>query len=370
MYIQHEDQLHACVDAFKDSRELFVDTEFESRRSGTELCLIQVTDGETAFLIDAIQIEDLTSLKPVFDKPDGTWVLHAGRQDVELLMTALSMSQRPRIFDTQVGWSLISAEYQVSLSYLEMRLLGLRKDKGKQTSNWKRRPLGEDQLSYAIGDVTGLPEIYQHLLTALDRHDRRHAAFEASAEVFEKRVHKRDAIALSSYRNLWQLSSKQQAGLKVLVDWFNESGNQRGCPHWKSLFSIAAAQPKTLSELTEIKGVGREWARRTGVGLLKEIDRVAAEVSEETAEPALPPSPYSTFEQHLREAWLASARADVCASAHIAPEVAFPSWLMKRLKTLIHDVSNPAYLADEFTGWRTCLKSPWRDFCSETSPRD
>tara|TARA_B100001093_G_scaffold444739_1_gene447960 strand:+ start:465 stop:1577 length:1113 start_codon:yes stop_codon:yes gene_type:complete len=370
MYIQHEDQLELCRKALVDATELFVDTEFESRRSGTELCLIQVTDGTNAFLIDAIQIDDLTALKPVFDKPDMTWILHAGRQDIELLMTAFDMTERPRIFDTQVGWSLVSAEYQVSLSYLEMRLLGLRKDKGKQTSNWKRRPLGEDQLDYAIGDVLGLPAIYKFLLDALEGHGRLDAGFEASGEVFKKRIQKREAISLSSYRNLWQLSPKQQVGLKVLVKWFNQAGERRGSPHWKSLFNIAAAQPDTLSELSEIKGVGRDWAKAIGTDLIKEIKAQSAEVSDESETHALAPSPYSTFEQHLREAWLISARADVCASAHIAPEVAFPSWLMKRLKTTIHDVSDPIYLADEFTGWRTCLKSPWRAFCEETSSSD
>ncbi|MEE2757744.1 MAG: hypothetical protein VYA30_13900 [Myxococcota bacterium] len=370
MYIQHEAQLDVCKEALVDATELFVDTEFESRRSGTELCLIQVTDGQNAFLIDAVQIDDLTGLKPVFDKPEITWILHAGRQDVDLLMTAFGMTERPRIFDTQVGWSLVSAEYQVSLSYLEMRLLGLRKDKGKQTSNWKRRPLGEDQLDYAIGDVLGLPDIYKILLETLAEHGRLDAGFEASGEVFQKRTQKREAISLSSYRNLWQLSPKQQVGLKILVRWFNLEGDRRGAPHWKSLFSIAAAQPESLAALSEIKGVGRDWARKTGINLVEEIKAESAKVSDDSETPALPPSPYSTFEQHLRDAWLASARADVCAAVCIAPEIAFPSWLMKRLKSTIHDVSDPIYLAEEFTGWRACLKTPWKNFCEETASSD
>ncbi|MGC6417383.1 MAG: hypothetical protein ACON3Z_09695 [Bradymonadia bacterium] len=370
MYIVDEDQLQQCADALLTSDLFFIDTEFESRRSGTELCLLQISDGERAYLVDAIELDDLRPLAAALGREDVCWVVHAGRQDVGLLMDALDLEERPRIFDTQVAWSMLSAEYQVSLSYVKMRVIGSRQDKGSQTSNWKRRPLTEDQLTYALGDVECLPKIHEYLSKSLTDLRRLDACFHASAETFEKRVVTRDDVTLSSYRNLWQLTAKQQAGLRVLLEWHNRFGGQRGSPHWKTLFNIAAAEPKDVDALSDIKGVSRSWSRTDGAKLITQMAEAMSCIDDSVEVPTSQPSPYATFDQHYREAWLVGARADICATEHIAPELAFPGWLMKRLRAVVHDVNNPTLLADEFTGWRSLLKPAWERFCRETSEHD
>ena len=90
-FIEKPSHMDVVIEALASAKTLFIDTEFESRASGTTLCLLQVTDGEHTFLIDAITILDLTSLAPVMARPEQTWVVHAGRQDVELLMNAFDV---------------------------------------------------------------------------------------------------------------------------------------------------------------------------------------------------------------------------------------------------------------------------------------
>ena len=368
LYIEKADQLKAVEDALMDAEVLYIDTEFESRRSGTELCLLQVTDGHSAFLIDAITIQDISRLAPIFGREGVTWVVHAGRQDIDLLMKAFRLTTRPAIFDTQVVWSLVSAEYQVSLAYLEAVVLNVRKSKGSQTSDWVRRPLSTEQLEYALGDVEDLPQIYEHLNERLTHLGRPDVALLASAESYAPRAKENERITLSSYRNLWQLDGKSQAALRILIQWYNQEGGGRGTPHWKSLFSIASAMPTTVGELSELKGVSRDWSRKVGAGLLIEIAEVAAKVRANSNAPQSVPTPYSTFDQHYREAWLQCARADVSATACMAPEIAFPSWLMKRLRSAILDVVELESLAEELIGWRACLKDDWRQFCADTNP--
>jgi ribonuclease D len=366
LYIEKPEQLEAVEEMLANAEILYIDTEFESRRSGTELCLLQVTDGHSAFLIDAVTIQDISRLSSIFGRQGVTWVVHAGRQDIDLLMKAFSLQHRPDIFDTQVVWSLVSAEYQVSLAYLEAILLGVRKSKGSQTSDWVRRPLSVNQLEYALGDVEDLPRIYAILNERLRDLGRPDVAILASAESYDPRAKDSDQITLSSYRNLWQLDARGQAGLKVLIQWHNEHGGGRGNPHWKSLFSIAAASPMSVGELADLKGVSRDWSRRTGSRLLDEMAEAASKVKDNGSASKSVPTPYSTFEQHYRDAWLQSARADVSASACIAPEIAFPSWLMKRIRGAMPDVVELDNLAEELTGWRGCLKDAWRQFCVDT----
>ena len=131
--IDQPEQLSEVSVGLQGADVLFVDTEFESRRGGTDLCLVQVTDGEQLYLIDTVELGDISSLADVLAHRDVTWVMHAGRQDVDLLMKALRLRRRPAIYDTQVAWSLGSAEHQVSLAYLVAVLLGIHRENGHQT---------------------------------------------------------------------------------------------------------------------------------------------------------------------------------------------------------------------------------------------
>jgi acetyl/propionyl-CoA carboxylase alpha subunit len=83
-----------------------------------------------------------------------------------LLMSRLRLDARPRVFDTQVAWALVTAEASVSLAYLVFRVLGLRTTKAHQADDWMRRPLPTNQLAYAACDVAHLPELRARLFEA------------------------------------------------------------------------------------------------------------------------------------------------------------------------------------------------------------
>ena len=192
------------------------------------------------------------------------------------------------------------------------------------------------------------------------------SVYAASREIFEPPKRETSVLSLSSFRNLWQLDPEQQAALTVLVNAHNSKRSGRGGPHYKTLFSIAARLPQNVDELAEIKGVNRRWAQHAENEILPLMLEAAAAAKGEAASSQEPPTPYGTFEDHCRDAWLQCARADVCAELRIAPEIAFPGWLMKRLKNSIHHVTDMKSLAHEFVGWRECLIKPWEAFCDET----
>ena len=50
------------------TRRVYLDTEFESTRQGTRLCLVQLTAGEEVFVIDALRLPDLTDLRDVLGR--------------------------------------------------------------------------------------------------------------------------------------------------------------------------------------------------------------------------------------------------------------------------------------------------------------
>lgn len=363
-FIDEAEGLEAAIGSLKKADRLFIDTEFESNRKGTSLCLVQVTDGGgEVFLIDA-QALDIHPLRKALGRKKVEWVMHAGKQDVDLLMDALKLRYRPRLFDTQVAWALVSPEHQVSLAYLEATLLGVVPEKGMQTDDWTRRPLSEAHLAYAAADVEHLPALYATLAERLGAHDRVELVFDVSREMLDPPVEPVPELSLGSFRNLWQLSGRQRAALEWMIGWYNglEGADRDVAPHRKVLFSIASRLPETKTALRGIKGVPRRFSDKQGSDFVKAMQAAIAEVEDTPA--ASVPTPYASFDEMYRDALFACAKADVCAAVEIAPELAFPGWLSKALRQAVSQGDDWAEAANQFKGWRGLLAEPWRTFCA------
>jgi ribonuclease D len=314
------------------ARELFLDTEFESNRSGTELCLLQVSRGAEAFLVDAIALSDLTPLGAAFASA-GTWVLHAGLQDVELICDRLAIRERPRIFDTQIAWAMLTVEHSVSLAYAQYRTLGVRGKKTHQQDDWVRRPLSDSQLAYAAADIEHLPALYTELERRAQALGRSEWIAEASVEALGADSALPQPLALDSFRNAWQLDPQGQAALSFLVEWFNglSPEERRAAPEPKTLLALASRLPHSVDELLRIKGVPRGLAGYLGKSLLAGLARATSAAAFPNFAPIEPP-PYATVEEIRIDGWLAAARAHIATSLAVAPELALPARIVKGMK--------------------------------------
>ena len=358
-------QLPELCRELEGAETLFLDTEFESNRSGIELCLLQVSTGSQIYLIDAVLLRDLTPLAEAFQRCS-LWVLHAGQQDVMLIGDRLKLHSRPRVFDTQIAWSLATVEHSVSLAYAQFRALGLRGTKAHQADDWVRRPLPASQLEYAAADVQHLPALYAFLnqrITSLGRSD---LVPIASAESVWTESAAPQLLALDSFRNAWQLDHRGQAALRYLIQWFNglPEREREQAPENKTLLSLAGRLPRSVDDLQRIKGVPRSWSRELSQSLVTGLTRAAEGADANGFVPIDPPA-YATKHELRVDGWLAAARADVCVSLEVAPELALPSRLMKglRSRTLSHGT---AQLGEGLEGWRkTLLAEPLAQFARD-----
>jgi ribonuclease D len=349
----------------------FLDTEFESNRDGKTLSLLQVSAGGDVHLVDALKLRRLAPLGHVLGRPEVTWVLHAGLQDVELLADRLPLRELPRLFDTQVAWALLGPEASVSLAYLQYRLLGLRAMKPHQADDWMRRPLPRSQLEYAASDIAHLPELHRALIERATELDRADLITAASREILLPVPDDSTAtLSLASFRNAWQLDPPAQAALRFLIEWQRTlPAPERGAGlGMKTLLAIAGRLPNRAEDIARIKGVPERWARRHGKAVAAGIQQavVAAEASHFV--PLEPPA-YATWPEVRTDGWLSFARAEVSARAQVAPELAFTGRVLRGMREVILESGDPAAGARALDGWRErLLRGTYEQLCEALAP--
>ena len=146
-------QLDGVIDELLDEPAYALDTEFHRERSYyANVALLQLAWPGRCALIDPLAV-DLEPFGEVLEGP-GLAVLHASTQDLEVLLRACGVIPS-RLFDTQLAAGFLGFSTP-SLSSLVERVLDVHLPKASRLTDWLRRPLSDDQLSYAAADVLHL----------------------------------------------------------------------------------------------------------------------------------------------------------------------------------------------------------------------
>jgi ribonuclease D len=109
----------------------------------------------------------LTPLVPSLISETSVKVMHASRQDVEVLFPLAGLV-RP-IFDTQIAAALTGLPAQIGYGELVRRTLGTDLAKSHTRTDWSRRPLSIEQVEYALDDVRYLLPLKASLEEQLDK---------------------------------------------------------------------------------------------------------------------------------------------------------------------------------------------------------
>ena len=144
LMIDTADALTVFAASIANAPALALDTEFMREKTyRADLCLLQIADADSAVCVDPLAVPDLGALVPVLASPGCMKVMHAARQDLEVLLPAVGLV-RP-VFDTQIAAGLAGFPAQIGYAELTRRLLGVELDKAHTRTDWARRPLSADQ---------------------------------------------------------------------------------------------------------------------------------------------------------------------------------------------------------------------------------
>jgi ribonuclease D len=165
-------ELQAFCDKIKGQPFVAVDTEFMRETTyWPKLCLIQAAAPNAHAVIDPLaEGIDLSPFLEVMRDEKVEKVFHAARQDVEIFNNLEAMP-RP-LFDTQVAGMAAGFGEQIAYDALVRQMLKVEIDKSSRFTDWARRPLTDAQLTYALGDVTHLAELYPKLRARLEKEGR------------------------------------------------------------------------------------------------------------------------------------------------------------------------------------------------------
>ena len=151
--IEKQQEFVAVCSRFQRQEWIALDTEF--MRVSTyypRLCLIQVATPDDLVCIDPLLLDNLDPLLEVLVNTKILKILHAARQDVEVLFYHTDTIPNP-IFDTQVAAAFLGYGDQRGYGWLVESLLKVDLPKAHTRTDWCVRPLSVEQLQYAGDDV-------------------------------------------------------------------------------------------------------------------------------------------------------------------------------------------------------------------------
>ena len=147
----------ACLDLAK-ADFITIDTEFLREKTfWPKLCLIQLASPDRALIVDPLAKDiDLAPFFKLMADESVLKVFHAARQDLEIVFHLGDLIPKP-IFDRQVAAMVLGYGDSIAYDALVNKITGHHIDKTSRFTDWSRRPLTEQQLNYALADVTRIP---------------------------------------------------------------------------------------------------------------------------------------------------------------------------------------------------------------------
>jgi ribonuclease D len=165
-------ELAGFCETIKGQPFVAVDTEFMRETTyWPKLCLIQAAAPNAHAVIDPLaEGMDLEPFLEILRDTSILKVFHAARQDVEIFNNLQAMPQP--LFDTQVAGMAAGFGEQIAYDALVRQMLKIELDKSSRFTDWARRPLSDNQLTYALADVTHLADLYPKLRKRLEQEGR------------------------------------------------------------------------------------------------------------------------------------------------------------------------------------------------------
>ncbi len=286
--------MQSCLKHLSTQRRLAVDTEFvRTNTYYAKLGLLQIASEQQVFLIDPLAIDSqwLDQLGDLFLSDNIQIVMHSAGEDLEIFLRL--WNQLPKqLFDTQIAAGFIGFDRQVGLQRLLKETLGVEISKDVTRSDWLQRPLTNQQKLYAAADVYSLLSLADWVTAKLNEKQRMSWFKEECDALLNRYINKpADSELYLSFNGAWKFNKIQQAQLKRLVQWREETARSLDTPKTfiikdPVIYSVIERQPTQKRELMSL-GLQPGQVRKFGDQILQQLSE--SEPDTASNQPIAPP---------------------------------------------------------------------------------
>lgn len=269
--------LEQILPRLQQSQTLALDTEF--RREDTyfpQLCLMQLATQSEVFLIDNLAIDDMSPVFSVLRDESRLKVLHAARQDLELLMHVCGSVLQP-VFDTQIAAACLGGDLQLGYAPLVEQRTGVVISKSQTRTQWCARPLTQAQLDYAVEDVLYLHDLKDALESELGETERKHWFQQDCDELNDPLIYLQPTeFAWKRVKGAGHLDPDERRRLASVAAWRETTARREDRPRqWivkdRDLIDIARVAAIDLDALNQLEHLPAGKVRRYGKSLIDAV---------------------------------------------------------------------------------------------------
>ncbi|MBN1961220.1 MAG: HRDC domain-containing protein [Deltaproteobacteria bacterium] len=363
IYIDNADDLAAWVERLAHADTIAVDTESDSLHHFREkVCLIQMTALGQDVLIDPLALNNLQSLAAPLSNPKCIKIFHDAGYDLVSIKRDFNLHVEG-IFDTMVASRLLGCKDFGLAAILKARFNFIA-DKRLQRSDWAKRPLSEEQISYARYDTHFLTDLAKQLKNELRDKSRLNWAEEEFSRLPEVvlRAHTRpigvDPDGFWRIRGVKTLSSIIKGRLRALYEMRDKIAESLDRPKFKvlsdtTMLELAKHPPSSIDNLVR-KGLRKAGVARFGADILAALAE-ATPVSGNPPKGVMRKKRSGRFlDAQVRERYecLRNLRRQLADDLGLDPEVALGNAVLEDLARHPPHILKDVKSRPELKGWR------------------
>jgi ribonuclease D len=278
LYLDKPEQVDRFLNEISSVKELALDTEGASfHRFLDRIYLLQLSTREHSAIIDPLPVGSPAGLGQLLQSNSVEVVFHDADYDLRLLHQDYGWHVT-NIFDTRIASQLLGIK-SFGLAALLEQFFGVKLDKKHQRADWSMRPLTADMLDYAAQDTRYLLQLKDHMKAELTRRGRLHWAQEEFAKLEGTRWEAEEGMeGFLRLKGARDLSRPELAVLREVANWRNTVAAQLDRATFRVmgnevLFELARRTPKSVSELSAIKGMPKGMIERAGADIVAAVRR-------------------------------------------------------------------------------------------------
>lgn len=279
LFITSQEDLIAFAKRAQSCSVLAIDTEFLREKTYyPRLCLLQMATEHEVVVVDPFSVTDFTVLADLMRSSSTTKIVHAGSQDIEILLREVGVMPAP-LFDTQVAATIMGQVQQIGLGPLVASVLGIQLRKTDSFTDWSRRPLSKSQLQYAADDVRYLPEVYTRMTDQLREANRLEWLDEELAPLVNPESYViDDRERYRKLKRVSQLNRKQLSAAREVAAWREKQAQLHDIPRrWvitdEQIVEACKREARSIDELFMVRGIAEKVSTRDAREIVNRLVR-------------------------------------------------------------------------------------------------